>query len=251
VEVDLIAAGFLIKEARLIGIIDQKRYKNSPVFTTVFDRAVFCVSCKMKESRVLIKDAHYVFKMSNKTCCSVLLQEVLMSKALSRTLYLIGLGVVIVGVILIVAGLAGSTTSVDPVTGQTTVTSIGNPALFGISFVFFIGGGILSFVAYIGALIKTASLGRWGWFVCLLLISGITMLIYIFAGPETRAVPQVAPMGYAPQMPPQGYPPQGYPQQGYPQQGYAGPAGTPPPGYYPPQGNPQQGGYPPLNYPQQ
>jgi hypothetical protein len=178
-----------------------------------------------------------------------------MSKGLSRTLYLIGLGVIIVAVIMLVAGLAGSTTAVDPNTGQTVVTSVGNPALIGISTVFFIIGGILSFVAYVGALIKTAMLGRWGWFVCLLLISGITMLIYIFAGPETRAVPQMAPMGYAPQMPPpgyspQGYPPQGYPQQGYPQQGYGGPAGTPPPGY-PPQGNPQQGGYPPTNYPQQ
>lgn len=179
-----------------------------------------------------------------------------MSKSLSRTLYLIGLGVVIVAVILLVAGLAGSTTSTDPITGQTTITSVGNPALLGISTVFFVVGGILSFVAYVGALIKTASLGRWGWFVCLLLISGITMLVYIFAGPETRPNQQMVPMGYAPQMPPPGYAPQmypqqGYPPQGYPQQGYAGPAGAPPPGYYPPQGNPQQGGYPPLEYPRQ
>ena len=163
-----------------------------------------------------------------------------MKKALSRTLYLIGLGVVIVGVILLVAGLAGSSTAVDPNTGQTSVTSIGHPALFGISFVFFEAGGILSFVAYIGALIKMAMLSRWGWFVCLLLISGITMLVYIFAGPETRPDQQLAPVGYAPQAPP----------QGYPQQGYAGPAGYPPTGY-PPQGNPQQGGYPPLDYPRQ
>ena len=179
-----------------------------------------------------------------------------MKKALSRTLYLIGLGVVIVGVILLIAGLAGSTTAVDPNTGQTTITSIGHPALFGISFVFFVAGGILGFVAYVGALIKMAMLGRWGWFVCLLLISGITMLVYIFAGPETRPDQQLAPVGYAPQAPPMGYPPQGYPQQGY-----AGPAGYPPSGYppqgnpqqggYPPQGNPQQGGYPPLDYPRQ
>ena len=173
-----------------------------------------------------------------------------MSKALSRNLYLIGLGIIIVATILLVAGLAGSTTTTDPITGYTSVTSVGNPALLGISIFLYAGGGIVGLVAYIGALIKTASLGRWGWFVCLLLISGITMLVYIFAGPETRPIAQVAPTGYAPQ----GYPPQGYPQPGYPPAGYP-PQGNPQQGYppqgYPQQGNPQQGGYPPVDYPRQ
>jgi hypothetical protein len=174
-----------------------------------------------------------------------------MSKKLSRNLYLIGLGVIIVAVILMIAGLAGSTTAINPDTGQTQITSVGNPALFGISIFLFVVGGILDFIAYVGALIKMASLGRWGWFVCLLLISGITMLVYIFAGPETRPDMQVAPMGYAPQgYPQQGYAPQGYQQQGYPPAGYPAPAGYPPSGY-PPQGNPQQGGYPPVDYPRQ
>jgi hypothetical protein len=187
---------------------------------------------------------------------------------MSRNLYLIGLGVVIIGGILIAAGFAGSTFGTDPNTRQTIITSVGNPALVGISVVFFVVGGILGFIAYIGALIKTAMLGRWGWFVCLLLISGITMLVYIFAGPETRADGQM-PMAYTPQAyppqpgyPPQGYPqagyppppPQGYPQPGYPPQGYPQqgnpPSGYPPPGY-PQSDNPQQGGYPPVDYPRQ
>ncbi|BCL83037.1 hypothetical protein ccbrp13_55020 [Ktedonobacteria bacterium brp13] len=46
-------------------------------------------------------------------------------------------------------------------------------------------GGILVLIAWIGALIKTAKLGRWGWFVCLIIFSGITLLIYIFWGPTT------------------------------------------------------------------
>jgi hypothetical protein len=176
--------------------------------------------------------------------------EVVMSKALSRNLYLIALGVIIVAAILLIAGLAGSTTTTDA-NGYTRVTSIGNPALFGIAIFLFVVGGIVGFVAYIGALIKMATLGRWGWFVCLLLISGITMLVYMIAGPETRPYAQVPPpMGYVPQpYPPQGYPqwgnppPGSYPQQGYPQQGN-------PPAGYPQAGNPQSGG-PPADYPRQ
>jgi len=177
-----------------------------------------------------------------------------MSKSLSRTLYLIGLGVVIVATILLIAGLAGSTTG-PGANGTTTITSVGNPALVGIAVFVYVVGGILSFIAYIGALIKTAMLGRWGWFVCLLLISGITMLVYIFAGPETRPVTQMAypPQGY-PQPgypPPQGYPPQGYPQPGNPPAGYPQPGYPPPQGYPPQSGNPQSGNFPPPDYPSQ
>src|SRR5712691_512228 len=181
-----------------------------------------------------------------------------MPKAVSRTLYLIGLGIVIVGGILFGVSFAGSTTGIDPNTGATTITSLGNPALFGIGIFFFVIGGLLGFIAYVGALVKTAMLGRWGWFICLLLISGITMLVYIFAGPETRPAAQM-PMGYPPQSyPPQpGYPPQGYggypPQPGYPPQGYPQQGNPPPypqPGY-PQSNNPPQGGYPPVDYPRQ
>ncbi|HZU68493.1 MAG TPA: hypothetical protein VFA09_14545 [Ktedonobacteraceae bacterium] len=177
-----------------------------------------------------------------------------MSKALSRNLYLIGLAVTIVAIILLFAGLAGSQTYTDA--SGYTQASIGNPALFGISIFLFVVAGIINLVAWIGALVKTAQLGRWGWFICLLLLSGITMLVYIFAGPTTPATPQVAAAGYAPS----GYPQQGYPQQGYPQQGsYPQQDGYPQQGYQqgssPQYGN-QQGGYPPYgnppsNYPQQ
>ncbi|HLH60102.1 MAG TPA: hypothetical protein VKV20_00350 [Ktedonobacteraceae bacterium] len=178
-----------------------------------------------------------------------------MSKALSRNLYLIGLAITIVAIILLFAGLAGTQTYTDA-SGYTQVSSIGNPALFGISIFLFVVAGIINLVAWIGALVKTAQLGRWGWFICLLLLSGITMLVYIFAGPTTRANPQVAAAGYAPA----GYPQQGYPQQGYPQQGsYPQQGGYPQQGYQqgssPQYGNPQGGyppyGNPPSNYPQQ
>ena len=110
-----------------------------------------------------------------------------MSKARSRTLYLIGLGVVILAAILLGVSLIGSTTT-SATQYSVQVTSIGNPVLFGISIFLFIAGGIISFIAYIGALIRLAQLGQWVWFVFLLLFSGITMLLYIFIGPETRRV---------------------------------------------------------------
>src|SRR5438270_8888296 len=159
-----------------------------------------------------------------------------MSRSLSRNLYLIGLGIAILATILLFAGLAGSQTSVDS-SGYTHVTSVGNPALLGISIFLYIIGGIINLIAWVGALVKTAQLGRWGWFICLLLFSGITMLIYIFAGPQTPAYVQAPAGGYPPQ--------QGYPQPGYPpQQGYSQQGGYPQSGYPPQQGYPQQGGYP-------
>ena len=184
-----------------------------------------------------------------------------MRKSTTRTLYLIGLGIVIVATILFVAALASGGGTSYYTNGGYSYSSNANPALLGIAIFLYVAGGIVNLVAWIGALIKTASLGRWGWFTCLLLLSGITMLVYIFAGPETPAVPQAAPMGYAPQgyppqgypqqsYPQQGYPPQGYPQQGYQQQGYP-PQGSSPQQGYPQQGNPQQGGYPPPEYPRQ
>src|SRR5260221_4296106 len=171
-----------------------------------------------------------------------------MSKALSRTLFLIGVGITILATILITAGFAGSTGYTDA-NGTYQVTSVGHPALVGIAAFLFVAGEIVVLVAYSGALIKMATFGRWGWFVCLLLIQP-TMLVSIFAGPTTRVDGQLAaPMGYASQ----GYPQQGYPPAGYPpQQGYP-PAGYPPQQGYPPQpGNPQSGeGYPPVDYPRQ
>lgn len=50
-------------------------------------------------------------------------------------------------------------------------------------------GGIVFAVAWIGALVRTARLGRWGWFVLLLLFSVISVLIYLLWGltPDRQA----------------------------------------------------------------
>jgi hypothetical protein len=107
--------------------------------------------------------------------------EIILSKSLSRTLYLIALVGFIVGIVVAGIGASQTTTAAD---GTATLTSTG-ALLALVGLVLYVIAGILAFVAWIGALIKTAQLQRWGWFVCLIIFSGITMLIYIFAGPET------------------------------------------------------------------
>jgi hypothetical protein len=87
-------------------------------------------------------------------------------------------------------------------------------------------------VAWIGALIRSAKMGSWAWFVIILIFSGLGTLIYAIAGPPDRP----APTAY----PPTGYPTTGYPPNGYPTTGY-------PPGGYQPGG--YQPGYPPAGYP--
>ena len=166
-----------------------------------------------------------------------------MKRSLSRTLYLIGLGIVIVASILLGVSLIGSTASADGSSG-----SIGNPVLFSIALFLMFAAAIPALVAWIGALVKMAQLSRWGWFVCLFFFSGISMLIYIFAGPETPAVPQGGayvqqPYGQ-PQYPQQPQQPYGQPQ--YPQQPYGQPQ-------YPqqPYGQPQYPQQPQQPYGQQ
>ena len=124
-----------------------------------------------------------------------------MSKAVSRNLFLIGLVIII----LYEVGLAVTTSGGS--------AAFGNAVLATIAAFLNLIGTILIFVALIGALVKTARLRRWGWFVCLLLFTFLTMLLYIFVGPQTRPGQQAAP-GYAQS----GYPQPGYPPQSYPPQ---------------------------------
>jgi hypothetical protein len=116
--------------------------------------------------------------------------EVHMKKSLSRTLYLIGLGILILGMISLFVSIPGGTTTTNPY-GGTTATP-GNSALFGIALVLIFIGTLPMLIAWIGALVKMAHLRQWAWFVLLLVVSGITMLVYIFAGPETPYMEQSA-----------------------------------------------------------
>jgi hypothetical protein len=114
-----------------------------------------------------------------------------MRKSTSRTFYLLAILLYIVGIVVFVYGAVGSNfsnLSSLASSGHLFVSSdMSNPLFTAIGALVFLLGGLLALIAWIGALIKTAQLGRWGWFVFLLLFSGITLLIYIFAGPTTRA----------------------------------------------------------------
>lgn len=127
-----------------------------------------------------------------------------MRKSVSRTLYLLAIVCAIGAAALIFLGVQGSTVNAfpGPYSFSGSLTSIGNPILFFAGVAVGALGSILSLIAWIGALVRTAQLGRWGWFVCLIVLSGITMLIYIFAGPTTPANQPA----YAGQYPPQQYP---------------------------------------------
>ena len=124
-----------------------------------------------------------------------------MERKTSRNLYLGGIVLAIIATILIVVasvivaantttGTTGTDSQLPP--GVATVFSI----LTIVAVLLYIVAGILAFISWIGALVKTARLGEWVWFILLLILggTGIMMLIYIFAGPtQPKAVAASAP----------------------------------------------------------
>lgn len=103
-----------------------------------------------------------------------------MERKTSRNLYLASILLFIVGIVLfIVAGGAASSAS------STNSTSLGAGAsiMAIVSLLLYIVAAVLATIAWIGALIKTARLGQWVWFILVFLFAPIAMLVYIFAGP--------------------------------------------------------------------
>jgi hypothetical protein len=49
-----------------------------------------------------------------------------------------------------------------------------------------VAGVVLGIISWALALIKTANIREWGWFVAVVLLNSIGALIYGLAGPETR-----------------------------------------------------------------
>ncbi|SRR6266487_3417056 len=171
-----------------------------------------------------------------------------MSKRTIGIFFIVSVIMDLIGVGMIVGGLVGSTynTTNNGYSTSAQITSFGNQPLFITGIVIVSLSAIPYLIAWIGALVNLARLQEWVWFVLMLIFQWITLIVYLIAGPTTRAgVPQ-----YSQYMPPQNYPqqPPNYPQppQGYPQQ---------PPNYsQPPQGHPQQPpnySQPPQDHPQQ
>lgn len=119
-----------------------------------------------------------------------------MERKTSRNLYLSAIVLAIIATIVIVAAsvVAAGNASPDGTLSDSAAATFGILTI--VATIIYIVAGILAFISWVGALIKTARLGQWVWFILVLLLggTGIMMLIYIFAGPtEPKAV--VAP-GY-------------------------------------------------------
>jgi hypothetical protein len=65
------------------------------------------------------------------------------------------------------------------------LTAGGSPAVLG--FALYLAGVVAALLAWLLGLLKTASIGRWGWFLLVLLLSPLGSLLYGLAGPATRA----------------------------------------------------------------
>jgi hypothetical protein len=110
-----------------------------------------------------------------------------MERKTSRNLYLIAILLEIVGIILFTIG---TTAAIATANSDGTVSAAGGTSfsILGlIAILLLIVGSVFALIAWIGALIKTARLGQWLWFILLIVFSGITMLVYIFAGPTQPA----------------------------------------------------------------
>jgi hypothetical protein len=102
-----------------------------------------------------------------------------MQRSTSRTLYLIGLLIVMIGLIPFYVAYLG------------VIQNLSIVALLLAGVVLLLVGGVLMLIAFAGALTKLAQLSQWGWFVLVLLFSVIAMFVYIFVGPTEATVATV------------------------------------------------------------
>lgn len=110
-----------------------------------------------------------------------------------RTILFLSLGAIllgIVGAVVFAVGIGAAANCAGP--GATTITqeclAQGTTPTY-IAFALFGLAALLGLIGWIGGLIKTATIGAWGWFVAVLILGSLGALIYGIAGPETRAAP--------------------------------------------------------------
>lgn len=126
-----------------------------------------------------------------------------MSKPTIRNLSLASIAGGILGFVFLFLSFIGSATQTtnDPTTGATTVhvTSVGNPVLMLLAILLFIAAGIMGFIAWIGALIRSAKAQSWAWFAAILIIGPVVALIYSFISPDAPSMPAYPQPQYPPQ----------------------------------------------------
>jgi len=64
------------------------------------------------------------------------------------------------------------------------LTSASGPVLIG--FVLYLAGVLAALFAWLISLVRTAQIGRWGWFLGVLLLSPLGSLLYGLVGPATK-----------------------------------------------------------------
>jgi drug/metabolite transporter (DMT)-like permease len=114
-----------------------------------------------------------------------------MRRSLVRWFYWSGLALILVGVGVLLLSLASGVTTTVNNLGQSTSTP-NNVPLFIAGVAICVIGALAVSVAWIGALIRTAQLGQWVWFVLLLVFHGVMLLVYVIAGPDEP--PRTAPL---------------------------------------------------------
>ena len=150
----------------------------------------------------------------------------------------------IIGLVVFAPALASASKQCTQEQINTNTCSInlhgGQAAGVVIGSILWVVAGLIWLVAWIGALIRSAKMGSWGWFVVVLILSGLGTLVYAIFGPRDRpAMTNYPPTSYPPSGYPPGYQPGGYDPGGYPPPGYPPPPPSyPPPASYPPSGTP-------------
>ena len=116
-----------------------------------------------------------------------------MKKSVVRNLSLANLVLAIIGVGAFIASAISaaqtSTTSTTAAASPSLTTS--GPMLIGS--LFFLVAIVCGLIAWIGGLIATAKIQRWGWFVAVLLLGSLGALIWGIGGPTEASTPQMPP----------------------------------------------------------
>jgi drug/metabolite transporter (DMT)-like permease len=106
-----------------------------------------------------------------------------MRKGVMRTLALIGFAGDILGFVLL--GASGSL-DLQTLNVNSTITipnlASGNHALFEAAAIVLTVAFIISLIAWIGGLVRTAQMRQWAWFVVMLVLGVVITLIYGFVG---------------------------------------------------------------------
>lgn len=127
-----------------------------------------------------------------------------MSKKAIAILLGIGFGLGVIGLVMVIVGVAVGASACDPECGGSTGQPFPSGALAAmlIGLLLLLSGLIVGIVSWVGALVKQAKQQQWGWFAGTLAsgliasyLSGICILIYLIVVPEQQPVlPGYLPM---------------------------------------------------------